>query len=203
VRHPLYKGLDLEGIHALNTLWPDWEYDAREYLAMHSMCHRLLETDPEMRAQWQNAWICVDAAKTAFRIQLMAQTAKAVVPCTSRWPVVEDQVKLASGEEYTSGDWVLKAGAVGIVSQVDSDGHFKLQNAEGQESPQFNDRMFFVYAEVSASDVLLSTDPQMSELLREVPLIKFTWADRIPFLSLPATVLQDRDKLIGRLLNPS
>ena len=37
----------------------------REYLAIHAMCHRLLETEPEARRLWRDEFIKVNAADTA------------------------------------------------------------------------------------------------------------------------------------------
>ncbi|CAK9018402.1 Glycosyltransferase afumC (Fumihopaside A biosynthesis cluster protein C) [Durusdinium trenchii] len=45
----------------------------REYLAIHAMCHRLLETDPESRRAWRDDFLKVNAADTAFRLQMVAQ----------------------------------------------------------------------------------------------------------------------------------
>lgn len=72
MQHPLYDGLDLSGINRLNQAF-SFPYDFREYLAIHSMCHRLLETDQEARKQWRESWQRVDAAKTAFVLQSIAE----------------------------------------------------------------------------------------------------------------------------------
>lgn len=37
------------------------------------MCHRLLETDPESRRAWRDDFLKVNAADTAFRLQMVAQ----------------------------------------------------------------------------------------------------------------------------------
>lgn len=37
----------------------------REYLAIHAMCHRLLETEPEARRLWRDEFIKINAADTA------------------------------------------------------------------------------------------------------------------------------------------
>eukprot|EP00439_Symbiodinium_sp_Y106_P062613 s2835_g9.t1 len=68
--HPFYKGLDLSGFEKLNN---DFRMEFREYLAIHAMCHRLLETEPEARRLWRDRFIQVNAADTAFRLQMVAQ----------------------------------------------------------------------------------------------------------------------------------
>lgn len=72
--HPLYQGIDLSGIDKLNKQFVGLTFDFREYLAIHAMCHRLIETDPRARAQWRDEFLRIDAADTAFRIQLRAET---------------------------------------------------------------------------------------------------------------------------------
>lgn len=85
VNHPLYQGLDLSGIARLNSptepgVEPlDGITDYREYLAIHAMCHRIIEKVPELRAQWENDWILTDAAMTAFRLQTVAAMSKVTV----------------------------------------------------------------------------------------------------------------------------
>eukprot|EP00929_Paragymnodinium_shiwhaense_P064476 TRINITY_DN32285_c0_g1_i4.p1 TRINITY_DN32285_c0_g1~~TRINITY_DN32285_c0_g1_i4.p1 ORF type:complete len:242 (-),score=39.96 TRINITY_DN32285_c0_g1_i4:62-787(-) len=43
LEHPLYQSIDLSGIHRLNTQFGA-DFDFREYLAIHAMCHRLILT---------------------------------------------------------------------------------------------------------------------------------------------------------------
>jgi len=71
--HPFYKGLDLSGFEKLNEDFRGSGMEFREYLAIHVMCHRLLETDPEARRLWRDEFIKVNAADTAFRLQMVAQ----------------------------------------------------------------------------------------------------------------------------------
>merc|ERR1712113_1303458 len=73
LKHPLYQGIDLSGIDRLNKQFAGLTFDFREYLAIHAMCHRLLETDRRACARWRNDFCRIDAAKTAFRIQLGAE----------------------------------------------------------------------------------------------------------------------------------
>ncbi|CAK0824505.1 unnamed protein product, partial [Prorocentrum cordatum] len=73
--HPLYQGLSLEGLDRLNKEFSAADMDFREYLAIHAMCHRMLETLPEARAQWRDAWQLTDAAHTAFLVQAAAAAA--------------------------------------------------------------------------------------------------------------------------------
>eukprot|EP00927_Polykrikos_kofoidii_P040302 TRINITY_DN34485_c0_g2_i1.p1 TRINITY_DN34485_c0_g2~~TRINITY_DN34485_c0_g2_i1.p1 ORF type:complete len:449 (+),score=53.59 TRINITY_DN34485_c0_g2_i1:90-1436(+) len=74
LRHPLYQGLDLSGIHRMNMEFGA-DFDFREYLAIHAMCHRLLETDARSRSSWQTSFLLLDAAASAFRMQLGASAA--------------------------------------------------------------------------------------------------------------------------------
>jgi len=88
-QHPLYHDLDLSGFERLNHEFEP-PFDFREYLAIHAMCHRLLETDVELREQWRRSWCLLDAAATAFRIQLLAEeegtnTALAFIGGEPRW----------------------------------------------------------------------------------------------------------------------
>lgn len=71
--HPFYKGLDLSGFEKLNKDFSGSGMEFREYLAIHAMCHRLLETEPESRRLWRDRFIQVNAADTAFRLQMVAQ----------------------------------------------------------------------------------------------------------------------------------
>eukprot|EP00421_Protoceratium_reticulatum_P018495 CAMPEP_0168397844 /NCGR_PEP_ID=MMETSP0228-20121227/21273_1 /TAXON_ID=133427 /ORGANISM="Protoceratium reticulatum, Strain CCCM 535 (=CCMP 1889)" /LENGTH=325 /DNA_ID=CAMNT_0008411329 /DNA_START=55 /DNA_END=1028 /DNA_ORIENTATION=- len=73
--HPLYRGIDLEGIHRLNQQFVGLSFDFREYLAIHAMCHRLIETDSAAHTQWRDTFQRMDAANTAFRVQLHAEQA--------------------------------------------------------------------------------------------------------------------------------
>lgn len=73
LQHPLYHHIDLSGIDRLNKQFVGLTFDFREYLAIHAMCHRLLETDKRAHAQWRDDFHRIDAAKTAFRIQLDAE----------------------------------------------------------------------------------------------------------------------------------
>lgn len=73
MQHPLYQGLDLEGFDRLNKEFSGAGHDFREYLAIHAMCHRMIETDPQARAQWRDEIMRVNAADTAFRMQVAAQ----------------------------------------------------------------------------------------------------------------------------------
>lgn len=72
LQHPLYQNINLEGIHRLNLQFGAG-FDFREYLAIHSMCHRLVEKDGRARAQWETSFQRMDAAETAFRLQLQAE----------------------------------------------------------------------------------------------------------------------------------
>jgi len=74
LQHPLYQDINLEGIHRLNLQFGAG-FDFREYLAIHSMCHRLIEKDGRARDQWQNRFQRMDAAESAFRLQLQAEAA--------------------------------------------------------------------------------------------------------------------------------
>lgn len=78
LEHPLYQGLDLSGIDLLNKEH-EFRYDFREYLAIHSMCHRIIETDEACRDQWDE-WLKLDAADTAFKIQLTADEKGTTLP---------------------------------------------------------------------------------------------------------------------------
>jgi len=73
LEHPLYQGIDLEGIDRLNKQFMGLTFDFREYLAIHAMCHRLIETESWAHALWQDKFQRMDAAETAFRIQLQAE----------------------------------------------------------------------------------------------------------------------------------
>ncbi|CAE8606826.1 unnamed protein product [Polarella glacialis] len=73
LEHPLYQGIDLSGFERLNAEFSGSGMEFREYLAIHAMCHRLIETDPQARAQWRDSFQRTDAADTAFRMQLDAQ----------------------------------------------------------------------------------------------------------------------------------
>jgi voltage-gated sodium channel len=74
-------------------------------------------------------------------------------PCTSRWPAVGDMVKYARNERYKQKNgWVLERGAVAVVTRVDKEGDFKLQNPDGIESTAWNYRKFFVYYREVASE---------------------------------------------------
>lgn len=68
--HPLYEGLDLYGIDVLNGNAGIANFNFRDYLAIHSMGIRLLQTEPELREQWMSSFIKIDAAATAFKLQL-------------------------------------------------------------------------------------------------------------------------------------
>lgn len=74
LEHPLYQGVDLSGIDRLNKQFGA-DFDFREYLAIHAMCHRLIETDEEAHAQWSSTFRRFNAAETAFRVQLQAEAA--------------------------------------------------------------------------------------------------------------------------------
>lgn len=74
LEHPLYQGIDLSGIDRLNQQFGAG-FDFREYLAIHAMCHRLIETDEEAHRQWKTTFRRFDAAQTAFRLQLQAEAA--------------------------------------------------------------------------------------------------------------------------------
>ncbi|CAE7291331.1 FCK3 [Symbiodinium natans] len=71
--HRFYQGLDLSGFEKLNNDFSGSGMEFREYLAIHAMCHRLLETEPEARRLWRDQFIQVNAADTAFRLQMVAQ----------------------------------------------------------------------------------------------------------------------------------
>mmetsp|Transcript_89789 Transcript_89789/g.159648 ORF Transcript_89789/g.159648 Transcript_89789/m.159648 type:complete len:445 (-) Transcript_89789:105-1439(-) len=73
LNHPMYQGLDLSGFERLNRTFSGSGMEFREYLAIHAMSHRLLETDPVARAAWRDNFIRIDAANTAFRVQLAAE----------------------------------------------------------------------------------------------------------------------------------
>lgn len=75
LHHPLYQGIDLSGIDRLNKQFVGLTFDFREYLFIHAMCHRLIETDSVARQQWHDDFHRMDAAKTAFRAQLYAERA--------------------------------------------------------------------------------------------------------------------------------
>lgn len=72
LQHPLYQDIDLSGIDRLNHEFGA-DFDFREYLAIHAMCHRLLEKNPQAYAQWRDTFQRNDAAQTAFRVQLQAE----------------------------------------------------------------------------------------------------------------------------------
>eukprot|EP00927_Polykrikos_kofoidii_P042978 TRINITY_DN37034_c0_g1_i1.p1 TRINITY_DN37034_c0_g1~~TRINITY_DN37034_c0_g1_i1.p1 ORF type:complete len:359 (+),score=64.50 TRINITY_DN37034_c0_g1_i1:116-1192(+) len=72
LHHPLYNGLDLSGFDRLNAEFKAG-FDFREYLAIHAMCHRILESDGALQDQWRKSWLRINAAETAFRLQLHAQ----------------------------------------------------------------------------------------------------------------------------------
>lgn len=69
LEHPLYQEIDLSGIDRLNEKFGA-NFDFREYLAIHAMCHRILETDEDKRLQWQDTFIQINARATAFKAQL-------------------------------------------------------------------------------------------------------------------------------------
>eukprot|EP00933_Yihiella_yeosuensis_P033684 TRINITY_DN27339_c0_g1_i1.p1 TRINITY_DN27339_c0_g1~~TRINITY_DN27339_c0_g1_i1.p1 ORF type:complete len:349 (+),score=55.74 TRINITY_DN27339_c0_g1_i1:109-1155(+) len=71
--HPLYQGLDLSGFKLLQEDFRT-SFDFREYLAIHVMFHRILETNSKLRSLWLTSWIRLDAAATAFKIQLRAES---------------------------------------------------------------------------------------------------------------------------------
>lgn len=71
--HPLYQRLDLSGFERLNRDFQGSGMEFREYLAIHAMCHRLLERDIEARRLWRDEFHKVNAADTAFRLQMVAQ----------------------------------------------------------------------------------------------------------------------------------
>jgi len=83
------------------------------------------------------------------------------IPCTSRRPVVGDQVISASGSREEAmdaagnkGAWELQPGEVATVVEVDREGDFRLRNPQGNKS-EIILRKFFVYheaAESSSSD---------------------------------------------------
>merc|ERR1712151_1204353 len=84
-------------------------------------------------------------------------------PCTSRWPVPGDHVRNHNGEVTKVADWELPAGAIGIVTQVDRDGDFKLLNPKGEES-DFQYRSVFVYVQVNqVRDDDINEDPLTQE----------------------------------------
>eukprot|EP00444_Apocalathium_aciculiferum_P001825 CAMPEP_0183405130 /NCGR_PEP_ID=MMETSP0370-20130417/15583_1 /TAXON_ID=268820 /ORGANISM="Peridinium aciculiferum, Strain PAER-2" /LENGTH=429 /DNA_ID=CAMNT_0025587043 /DNA_START=1 /DNA_END=1290 /DNA_ORIENTATION=+ len=72
LQHPFYQDIDLSGIHRLNQQFGA-DFDFREYLAIHSMCHRMIEKDPEAHVMWQDDFLRIDAATSAFRMQLQAE----------------------------------------------------------------------------------------------------------------------------------
>mmetsp|Transcript_28195 Transcript_28195/g.85144 ORF Transcript_28195/g.85144 Transcript_28195/m.85144 type:complete len:329 (+) Transcript_28195:99-1085(+) len=78
LEHPLYQGLDLAGVDRLNCEFSP-PFDFREYLAIHAMCHRLLETDAALQEQWSSLWLRLDASETAFCVQLRAEAEGAQV----------------------------------------------------------------------------------------------------------------------------
>jgi len=69
--HPLYQGLNLSGFDRLNREFQA-SFDFKEYLAIHVMCHRLLETDTDAREQWQRSRR-FNTNDSAFRVQLEAE----------------------------------------------------------------------------------------------------------------------------------
>lgn len=73
--HPLYCGLDLAGFDKLNVEFKVSGMNFREYLAIHVMCHRLLEKNRAARSQWRS-WKKFDAADSAFKLQLAVSADK-------------------------------------------------------------------------------------------------------------------------------
>eukprot|EP01062_Namystynia_karyoxenos_P046888 TRINITY_DN35270_c0_g1_i2.p5 TRINITY_DN35270_c0_g1~~TRINITY_DN35270_c0_g1_i2.p5 ORF type:complete len:122 (+),score=31.57 TRINITY_DN35270_c0_g1_i2:822-1187(+) len=56
------------------------DFDFREYLVIHAMYRRILETEPTLRERWQSRWVLHDAAATAFRLQLTIESGGGWVP---------------------------------------------------------------------------------------------------------------------------
>ena len=81
LQHPLYQDVLLERMEnfvRLNERY-DPPFDFREYLAIHATCRRILETEEELRQLWDETWLHLDAAETAFRLQLECATTAARV----------------------------------------------------------------------------------------------------------------------------
>lgn len=129
--HDLYQDISLEGFHRLNQQFSGAGHDFREYLAIHAMCHRLIETDPQARNQWRVEFLRINAAETAFRVQIAAEAAG-----------------------------------------------------------------------LAPAQVLLIEDPRADELVKGIPLIKFTTPHYGPLLFLQKSQIADRAHLLGRLLDP-
>eukprot|EP00931_Biecheleriopsis_adriatica_P037513 TRINITY_DN21504_c0_g1_i5.p1 TRINITY_DN21504_c0_g1~~TRINITY_DN21504_c0_g1_i5.p1 ORF type:complete len:445 (-),score=63.42 TRINITY_DN21504_c0_g1_i5:376-1677(-) len=54
LQHHMYQGLDLSGFERLNQEFSGSGMEFREYLAIHAMCHRLLETDAQAHTYWRD-----------------------------------------------------------------------------------------------------------------------------------------------------
>ncbi|CAE8650094.1 unnamed protein product [Polarella glacialis] len=96
MEHPLYQDINLSGFERLNR---DFQapFDFREYLAIHAMFHRLLETDARLRDQWRSSWVKIDAVATGFKIQMQAeseslQAAHVFLGTEERWDAVAEGV---------------------------------------------------------------------------------------------------------------
>eukprot|EP01065_Artemidia_motanka_P005294 TRINITY_DN12568_c0_g1_i2.p1 TRINITY_DN12568_c0_g1~~TRINITY_DN12568_c0_g1_i2.p1 ORF type:complete len:280 (+),score=101.97 TRINITY_DN12568_c0_g1_i2:242-1081(+) len=68
LQHPLYQELPLDNFEHMNRTFVA-DFDFREYLVIHAMYRRILETEPALRAMWKDDWLLHDAAATAFRVQ--------------------------------------------------------------------------------------------------------------------------------------
>eukprot|EP00756_Hemistasia_phaeocysticola_P003575 Hpha_TRINITY_DN12318_c0_g1::TRINITY_DN12318_c0_g1_i3::g.155962::m.155962 len=66
--HPLYQGLHLEDFEAMNRAFVA-DFDFREYLVIHVMYRRILETEPELKQRWDKRWVLNDAGESAFKLQ--------------------------------------------------------------------------------------------------------------------------------------
>eukprot|EP00662_Eupelagonemidae_sp_cell21_P023837 gene23837-37448_t len=53
--HPLYRDLPLANFERMNTAFVA-DFDFREYLCIHAMYRRMLETEPALRARWETRW---------------------------------------------------------------------------------------------------------------------------------------------------
>jgi len=71
--------------------------------------------------------------------------------CLARMPVTGDLVQLATNRaSERNGQYVLHAGEIAAVVEVDEDGDFKLRNPQGHVSDGFIYRKFYVYTNQAA-----------------------------------------------------
>lgn len=88
-----------------------------------------------------------------------------LIPCTSRMPVVGDQVTCMERRTSNEGLWVLSPGEIATVSHVDEDGDFTLCNPAGVVSKFVYREHYHFFEEVEFDDAC----PDLRDFYAKVP----------------------------------